>query len=115
MTPITAYEPYRDDGLGGDYVKVDVLPTSYSEPSTAVEVVDNEYRWGVSGGLRNGWVRPESRQSAFLPVEIARWLGSIPQLLRAQGSEDLFLVLGAVPSRSLSGVVKYSAQGFSTS
>lgn len=37
-SPITSYEPYRDDGLGGDFVRVDVLPTNYFEPDTELSV-----------------------------------------------------------------------------
>jgi hypothetical protein len=52
-SPITSFEPYRDDGLGGDYVKVDVLPTSYSEPETALSVVSHEYKYaGLITGRR---------------------------------------------------------------
>ncbi|CAK9003288.1 Titin (Connectin), partial [Durusdinium trenchii] len=52
-SPITSYEPYRDDGLGGDFVRVDVLPTNYFEPDTALSVTGNEYKYsGLVTGRR---------------------------------------------------------------
>lgn len=52
-SPITSYEPYRDDGLGGDFVRVDVLPTNYFEVDTALSVTGNEYKYtGLVTGRR---------------------------------------------------------------
>ena len=52
-SPITSYEPYRDDGLGGDFVRVDVLPTNYFEQDTELSVTGNEYRYsGLVTGRR---------------------------------------------------------------
>ncbi|CAL1153338.1 unnamed protein product [Cladocopium goreaui] len=52
-SPITSYEPYRDDGLGGDFVRVDVLPTNYFEPDTELSVTGNEYKYsGLVTGRR---------------------------------------------------------------
>ena len=52
-SPITSYEPYRDDGLGGDFVRVDVLPTNYFEADTDLSVTGNEYRYsGLVTGRR---------------------------------------------------------------
>lgn len=53
-SPITSYEPYRDDGLGGDFVRVDVLPTNYFEADTELSVTENEYKYSglVTGRCR---------------------------------------------------------------
>ncbi|CAE8682347.1 unnamed protein product [Polarella glacialis] len=50
---ITSFEPYRDDGLGGDFVRVDVLPTSYFESETDTQAVGSEYKFtGLVTGRR---------------------------------------------------------------
>ncbi|CAJ1335093.1 unnamed protein product [Effrenium voratum] len=52
-SPITSYEPYRDDGLGGDFVRVDVLPTNYFEVDTDLSETGNEYKYsGLVTGRR---------------------------------------------------------------
>ena len=52
-SPVTSFEPYRDDGLGGDFVRVDVLPTNYFETETDLSESGNEYKYtGLVTGRR---------------------------------------------------------------
>ena len=52
-SPVTSFEPYRDDGLGGDFVRVDVLPTNYFEMDTDLSESGNEYKYtGLVTGRR---------------------------------------------------------------